>query len=256
MTVKQEKKPFYWALRDRLGSRGRKNVRTVVDRAIAPILGSIRTLRAPGEVAITFDDGPDPAVTPVLLAALRKLDVTCTFFLLTSQCRLYPELVEDIRRAGHEIALHGDDHRRITGRPYREALRYLRTARDELEEISGGQVSHYRPPYGAQSVKSYLAARRAGLEIVVWSADAADWEDRAAADVAADGLAALTPGGILLLHERLEPDPGRGAPATSFDRVAMARLVIDGARSREWKPVTVRQSVAAHGAKRSAWFRP
>jgi peptidoglycan/xylan/chitin deacetylase (PgdA/CDA1 family) len=125
-----------------------------------------------------------------------------------------------------------------------------------LEQITGAPVRYYRPPYGAQSVSSYLAARRAGLTVVVWSADADDWTDRPVDQVAADGLDALSAGGILLLHERLEPDPRNGAPTTTFDRADLARRVVEGVRERGWEPGTVHDLVTQGGARRSAWFRP
>lgn len=246
----------YWKLRDRLGPADRRRVRAAVDAVVAPALGSIRATGATTRVAITFDDGPDPDVTPRLLGALAEDDVTCTFFVLLAQARRHPELLRAVSAAGHEVALHGDDHRRITELGHRAAYRYLVAARDELQRLAEASVRHYRPPYGSQSVVSYLAARRAGLEVVVWSADAEDWTDRPVEQVVSDGLDGLDGGGILLLHERLEPDPRNGAPTTSFDRIDMARRIIAGARERGWEPGTVSELVRAGGPRRTAWFRP
>ena len=250
------KTPHYWKMRDRMGEERRLQARIVADAAFAPLLGSVRSTHSETRVAITFDDGPDAEVTPKLLARLEQLDARCTFFLLATQGRRHPDLVRAVRDYGHEIALHGDDHRRITEMQYSDAIRYLRNAREQLEQLAGAPIRHYRPPYGAQSVRSYLAAKRAGLDVVVWSADAGDWNDRMVEDVAADGLRSLKPGGILLLHERLEPDPGRGAPKTTFNRVRLAELVVSGARRRGWEPVTVGDAVRQYGALRTAWFRP
>ena len=246
----------YWMLRDRLGPRGRRQARAAIDAIAAPFVGSIRATRATGRVAITFDDGPDAEVTPRLLETLAALEARCTFFLLAKQARAHPDLARDLREAGHEIALHGDDHRRLTELDHRSAVLYLRAARQELAGLTGSDVRYYRPPYGSQSVASYLAARRAGLEVVVWSADAADWTDRPVGQVARDGLDGLAGGGILLLHERLEPDPRNGAPTTTFDRTDLARRVIEGARERGWEPGTVGELVRTDGARRTAWFRP
>jgi len=248
--------PHYWQLHDRMNERQKRRARLIADSILARAIGSVRSTHSSARVAITFDDGPDPDVTPRLLEHLASLDAKCTFFLLTAQGRRHPELVRSIQDAGHEIGLHGNDHRRITRRPYSHAVRYLREARQELEQLAGTRVEIYRPPYGAQSLTSYLAARKAGLNVVVWSADAADWTDRPVEEVAADGLRSLTPGGILLLHERLEPDPGRGAPATAFDRIKLTQLIIEGVRARGWEPVTVGESIQLDGARRTAWFRP
>jgi peptidoglycan/xylan/chitin deacetylase (PgdA/CDA1 family) len=246
--------PRYWAARSALGPAGRRRARGIADAVLAPLVGSIAGGDA-GQIAITFDDGPDPDVTPRLLQALHDLGVTCTFFLLTGQARQHPELVRAMDAAGHEVALHGDDHRRVTDLGYCAALRYLRVSREELEQILGRPVRWFRPPYGAQSLATYLAARRAGLQVVVWTGDADDWTDRPVADVVRTAVDALTDGGVLLLHERVEPGP-RGEPVTTtFDRVVMARSVVEAALSRGLRPATVGDLVAS-GARRTAWFRP
>lgn len=248
--------PTYWALRNRLGDRQRRQLRVATDRLLAPVVGSVRSTRSPTTVSITFDDGPDPLITPCLIDLLRSQEVECTFFLLVRQARKFPDLTRELYENGHEIALHGNDHRRITTLPFRQAVLYLRDSRDELEQISGSRVKIYRPPYGAQSLVSYMAVKRAGLEAVVWSADAEDWRDRPAHDVARDGMRSLDAGGILLLHERLEPDPGRGAPETTFDRIEMVRILLESVRMNGWSAATVGNCIDAHGAIRTAWFRP
>lgn len=246
-----------WWIRAQLGADGRRRARKIVDFILSPVVGSVQATGATHGVAITLDDGPDPLVTAPLLAALDIVGVRCTFFLLVEQCRLHPELLEAIMQGGHEIALHGDDHRRITRMRHSVATRYLQNARRELELLSGAKVKFYRPPYGSQSLRSYLAVRRAGLQVVVWSADAADWVDRQLDDVVFTGLGQLTAGGILLLHERLEPDPERGAsPTTSFDRVDLVLRTIAGAGDRSWRAGTVGDLIADHGSRKSAWFRP
>lgn len=246
----------HWALRRAVPPSLRGSVRRVVDAGLSPALGSVKGTRSSSRVAITFDDGPDPLVTPALLEVLDELETSCTFFLLVSQCRLWPSLARAVADRGHEVALHGLDHARLTRLSGRDAENTLRGAKDELESLTRSPVRLYRPPYGAQTLRSYRAARRAGLQVAVWSADAQDWVDRSAQDVASDAVAALEPGGILLLHERLEPDPLRDAPVTSFDRCAMARAVVQGCRERGWEPGTVSSLVAADGPVLTAWFRP
>jgi peptidoglycan/xylan/chitin deacetylase (PgdA/CDA1 family) len=122
-----------------------------------------------------------------------------------------------------------------------------------LQDIVERPVTRFRPPYGAQSLASYLGARRAGLEVVVWSSDANDWVDRAGPEVVETALAGAGPGAIMLFHERLEPHPVRGAPRTSFDRVAVIGDILDGMRERGLSPGTVDELGPLH---RTAWFRP
>jgi len=207
-------------------------------------------------VALTLDDGPDPEVTPALVDRFAELDVRATFFLLTLRAERYPQLVQRLVDAGHEIALHGLDHRRVTEMPGKRAEAYLRDARERLEQVAGQAVTMFRPPYGSQSVASYRAAGHAGLQVVVWDGDAADWEDRAGADVARDAVEACRPGGILLFHERLEPDPRNGAPETTFDRVAVVSEIVGTVRGRGLAPCSVGELAAGGRMIRTAWLRP
>ncbi len=246
----------HWALRQRLSPSARHRVRSLVDPLLVRRFGSWRATGSSTHVALTFDDGPDPDVTPPLLDLLDEMSAPSTFFLLVGQCRKWPALAAETAARGHEIALHGIDHSRLTDMASAEATSYIRSARDELEALVGRSVRLYRPPYGAQTVRSYRAVRRAGMQVVVWSADAEDWVDRMVNEVVADAMANVGPGGILLLHERLEPDPLRGAPVTTFDRCAVVRGVIEECRRYGLEPGRVGDLVATSGAISTAWFRP
>ena len=195
-------------------------------------------------------------MTPPLLDLLDKLTAPSTFFLLVNQCRSLPVLAREIASRGHEVALHGFDHSRLTEMSSAQAVATLTSAKHELEDLVGRPVSLYRPPYGSQTVRSYRATRRSGLHPVVWSADAEDWVDGTVDEVVGRALRTLQPGGILLFHERLEPDPRRGAPATSFDRCAVMRGVITGCRELGLEPQRVTDLVTASSPVASAWFRP
>ncbi len=245
-----------WDAANRLTPDARSKARTFVDTVGAPFLGSINGSGSRKDVAITFDDGPEPTVTPHLLALLREHNVKLTFFVLLTQCRRYPELLQAIVADGHEIALHGVDHRRITGLPYGLAVDYLSNAKLELEQLTGQKINFYRPPYGSQSVASWNAARKAGLQVVAWSCDGADWVDREVDSVVADSMARLNSGGILLLHERLEPDPQRDAPKTTFNRIDMTDRLLNQVAAKGWAAAPVGSMVSESGAKRTVWLRP
>ena len=98
---------------DRMGPETRRRARRALDAFGAP-LGSWRSSTDRQVVAVTFDDGPDPDVTPGLLDVLDAHGARSTFFLLIRQAEEYPDLVHEIAGRGHEIALHGVDHRPLT----------------------------------------------------------------------------------------------------------------------------------------------
>jgi peptidoglycan/xylan/chitin deacetylase (PgdA/CDA1 family) len=156
----------------------------------------------PGHVAITFDDGPDPKATPPILDALDTLGWRATFFCLGSQVRRSPDLTRELVRRGHEVAAHGDSHRSHLRRPYTSTVPDLLQARDTIEEVAGVAVRWFRPPYGAVSAATLVAARRAGLRLVLWTTWGLDWQPRATGrTVAANVARTFRPGATVLLHD-------------------------------------------------------
>src|SRR5438270_3992071 len=74
-------------------------------------LPGLAGLGSPGHVALTFDDGPDPASTPAFLAELDRLGMRATFFMLGTNVEAHPDLAAEVAAAGHEVAVHGYRHR-------------------------------------------------------------------------------------------------------------------------------------------------
>ncbi len=157
---------------------------------------------ARASVALTFDDGPDPASTPAFLDALDDLGWTATFFMLGSMVRRAPEIAAQVASAGHEVAVHGDQHRSHLWRSPRDVATDLERATTTIVEATGRQPTWFRPPYGVLSTGSLVAARRLGLKTVLWTTWGRDWRAEATpASVATDVGSDLAPGGTVLLHD-------------------------------------------------------
>jgi peptidoglycan/xylan/chitin deacetylase (PgdA/CDA1 family) len=243
-----------WRMRSLMPASGRLIARRVADVLLAP-LGSISGVALPSTaVGLTFDDGPDPLVTPRLLDLLRERGLHATFFLLTDKVTRHPELVRRMTAEGHEIALHADRHERLTLVAGRELKRRLSAARRRLQGSAGQPVRFFRPPFGAQSIGTYLIARACGLDVVVWGADAHDWVDGPSDVVAARGLDDLHGGDVLLLHDGLERPDDDSNPV--FDRVDAFVLMLDGMAARGLQPMTVSELMDTGRVRRTAWFRP
>jgi peptidoglycan-N-acetylglucosamine deacetylase len=156
----------------------------------------------PKHVALTFDDGPDPASTPLFLDALDEAGVRATFFLLGRMVREAPSLARRIADAGHEVALHGWAHRAHIALSPARTLSDLRAGRDEVAGAIGRAPTWYRPPYGVATAATFAACRKLGLRPVLWSAWGRDWTATATPEsvfrlVARD----LRGGGTVLLHD-------------------------------------------------------
>ena len=153
-------------------------------------------------VALTFDDGPDPASTPLFLDALDEAGVRATFFLLGRMVRRSPSLARRIADAGHEVALHGWGHRAHIALSPARTLRDLREGRDEVADAIGRAPDWYRPPYGVATAATFAACRKLDLRPVLWSAWGRDWTSTATAESVFHTVARdLRGGGTVLLHD-------------------------------------------------------
>jgi len=158
-----------------------------------------RLERPDSQIALTFDDGPDPDCTPAVLDALDAAGARATFFMVGEQVEAYPELAQEVSARGHAVGLHG--HRHVEHDELSDAAADFEVARTLVEREAHVQARLYRPPYGRFSAASYAECTRRGLTAVYWSAWGSDWEPIAAARIAELAIRDLEPGVILLLHD-------------------------------------------------------
>lgn len=153
-------------------------------------------------IALTFDDGPHGAKTTMLLDMLKQLHCPSTFFLVGSQARRYPSLVQRIAAEGHEIGNHTFSHYRLTRIPREEIADELNRTRDLLRAIVGAPSKLFRPPGGEYNPDILKIVEKNGYTTVLWTNDPADYKlHRTAADVQRLVMRDITPGGIILLHD-------------------------------------------------------
>jgi peptidoglycan-N-acetylglucosamine deacetylase len=156
----------------------------------------------PGHVALTFDDGPDPESTPLFAGLLAEHGVRATFFLLGSMVEQAPWLAAELASAGHEIGVHGFDHRYLPARLPHVVRSDLHRATDVIERATGARPRLFRPPYGVLSGPSLLAARELGLTPVLWGAWGREWTPGATPESVFATLAGDLAGGVtVLMHD-------------------------------------------------------
>jgi peptidoglycan/xylan/chitin deacetylase (PgdA/CDA1 family) len=129
----------------------------------------------PAELALTYDDGPNPSATLQLLDLLAKHDVRATFFLIGEYVRKQPALAREIAAAGHSIGNHTMTHPWLS---YQSAARIrseIAGANAAIEDVIGGEVKLFRPPHGARRPVVFRIADELGLATVNWNIITHDW---------------------------------------------------------------------------------
>jgi peptidoglycan/xylan/chitin deacetylase (PgdA/CDA1 family) len=157
--------------------------------------------RVPSGVALTFDDGPDPDGTPLVLDALDAAGLRATFFVVGEQLMKHHALARDALARGHELGLHGFEHARYDSLPGRMAADDVARSIGTFEAAVGQRPRFFRPPYGLFNEAAYGACADLGLEPVYWSAWGLDWETIAAERIAEIVAPDLSDGAVIVLHD-------------------------------------------------------
>ena len=181
--------------------------------------------RGPGhvpQVAVTFDDGPSPR-TPELLGILQEFNVKATFFVTFPACQAHPAALRQILSAGHQVEAHGRWHTHaLLLTPWREWAQVRWHPRPPSEA-----PHHYRPPYGGHSPLTRLIARLNHRQIALWDVEGRDWLDQPAQELAAQTLAQVQSGSVILLHDGPSVTP------------ELLRLLLMGLQDRNLQAVTL-----------------
>jgi peptidoglycan/xylan/chitin deacetylase (PgdA/CDA1 family) len=185
--------------------------------------------RAGDVVSITFDDGPNPHATPVILDVLRREGVSATFFVLGRHAERWPELVRRMAAEGHQLANHGYWHRKLHRRGPRYVRDDLTRGTEAIMRTSGGvPPRHFRAPHGFRSPWVTPIARSLGQRTVGWSLGVWDSTRPGSTEIARRSLAGLRAGSILLLHD----GDGYDADGDRMQTAEALPLIIDGLRAR------------------------
>ncbi|WP_226658092.1 polysaccharide deacetylase family protein [Guptibacillus hwajinpoensis] len=162
-----------------------------------------RSILKSGEkyVALTFDDGPNPDVTPRVLKILKQHDAKATFFMLGSQVEKHPSLAAKVAQDGHEIGNHTDRHINLTKLEKSQLVKEVLNSRQEIEKATGQTPTLIRPPYGEMNSEVEQVAKINGSSLILWSVDSRDWKSKNAKAINEVVLKEVVSGSIILLHD-------------------------------------------------------
>ena len=132
--------------------------------------------RDPSEIALTYDDGPNPAATERLLEVLAHHKVSATFFLIGGFVRQRPDLARAVAGAGHLIGNHTMTHPWLAWQSAARIREELAGCNAAIEDALGAPIRYFRPPHGARRPYVLRTARELGLTTVQWNVTCFDWE--------------------------------------------------------------------------------
>jgi len=132
------------------------------------------------QLALTFDDGPNPAITPKLLDLLERYKAKATFFLIGRYVRECPELVKETLARGHEIGNHTESHPNLFWLNPTSVRVELRLCHDAIRGAIGKPPKWFRPPYGLRNPWVIPAASELGYRTVMWTLIPGDWREKPA----------------------------------------------------------------------------
>lgn len=176
------------------------------------------------QVAITFDDGPNPDYTIKLLKGLKKRGVKATFFVLGKEVELYPEILQKIDAEGHLIGVHSYKHVNLSQLSDEQAREQVDRTNQLIYDVTGNYANYIRPPFGCW--KEDLDYESRMIE-VLWDIDPRDWATDSADLVTSRVLHAVKDGSIILLHD------------SSESSVQAAFAIIDALQQQGYEFVTV-----------------
>lgn len=169
-------------------------------------------------LAMTFDDGPHPTLTPKLLDICKARNVKCTFFVVGRNAKAYPQIIRRIIEEGHEIANHTYTHPSLTSRSDAQIRNELKLSEDALLAAANYRPHLIRPPYGAinQRIKQLMFSEF-GYSTIMWSVDPQDWRRPGVSVVTSRLVNGAHPGAIMLAHD-IHPSTIEAMPSM-FDQL-------------------------------------
>ena len=166
------------------------------------------------KLALTFDDGPHPTYTPLLLDVLASRKVRATFYVVGRAAEYSPQIIRRILDEGHELGNHSWSHPNFTGWETAEILTEVDRTNEVLFKASGVMPNTFRPPYGAFSFEQrFKLYQDRGLPTVLWSVDPEDWKHPGQQAITECVITEAQPGSIVLSHD-IHFDTIRSVPGT------------------------------------------
>lgn len=152
-------------------------------------------------VALTFDDGPHPITTALLLDTLRRHGIRATFFVVGEKAEENPALLKRIAADGHQVACHTYSHDNLVTMNSHELENELTYWERDVDGILGRGSRYLRPPGGDFNADTISMVRRRGYVLALWSVNPGDWHNPPPKTIVKTVLDKVHPGAVILMHD-------------------------------------------------------
>ncbi|MBE6694515.1 MAG: chitooligosaccharide deacetylase [Ruminococcaceae bacterium] len=186
------------------------------------------------EIALTFDDGPHPYYTPIILDILDDYGISATFFTVGENIEYYPKTAERLLESGHEVENHTFSHARIGNMCYGDIISEIERCEDAVASVSERKTKFLRPPQGQMSETVKEVIKELDYRVVLWDVDTRDWAHTSPENIKDNVLSVVTAGDIILMHDFI----GHDSPTPAALRLLIPELI-----ERGYKFVTVSELI-------------
>ena len=181
--------------------KARTILRYIRNKSLSPIFETITHVRSFEPVAaLTFDDGPHPRFTPMLLDLLAQYEAKATFFMVGEKAATHQDIVQQVLAQGHTIGNHSWSHPSFLEISRQERWAEVRRCEQALV-LNGFRL--FRPPYGHQNFSSRMSLFFLGYQVIGWNVAVQDWLAQTPREMADKLIQQIRPGSIVLLHDAI-----------------------------------------------------
>jgi len=191
------------------------------------------------KVALTFDDGPSPVWTSLILKELKKANIKATFFMTGYHVNQYPDLARQVAQEGHEIENHGYAHNVVLYYRQEEIESEIKYTEYLIKNATGQTTRYFRPPKAWIGPKTKIKIKQIGYEVVLWSLNSKDWVTFNARHIVSFIVRRIKNGDILLFHDSGAVFKDEGGDRSQT--VAAIPLLVDALQKKGFQFCTVNE---------------
>lgn len=185
----------------------------IARRMLRDVADLISPPRRPRLAVLTFDDGPFPVTTPLLLAQLQALHVPAVLFLIGRDAQEQPAITLRVVGATLELGNHTQTHPKMSSLGAHDQEREIVAATETISALTGQPVRYFRPPHGDYNATTIEVARRLGDTVVLWNVDPGDWRAVTPEQIADHVIRHARSPAVILLHN------GKAATIEALPRI-------------------------------------